>query len=191
MHFRLQRPARPRCLSPRSPCCPRRRPLRQSGEVNVYTTREPGLIQPLLDAFTKETGIKVNAIFVESGLAERVEAEGANSPADVDLGGRLRQPDRSRRPRPDAADRVGGARRGGAGRTCATRTGNWYALSMRARVIYASKDRVERDGAHLRGSRRSEVEGPRLHPLRPAPLQHLALRRDDRQGRRREDRDSS
>ena len=58
-------------------------PAFADGEVNIYTTREPGLIQPLLDAFTKETGIKVNAIFVESGLAERVEAEGANSPADV------------------------------------------------------------------------------------------------------------
>ena len=65
-------------------CSPLRPPpRRRNGEVNVYTTREPGLIQPLLDAFTKETGIKVNAIFVESGLAERVEAEGENSPADV------------------------------------------------------------------------------------------------------------
>ena len=30
-------------------------------EVNLYTTREPGLIKPLLDAFTKSTGVKVNA----------------------------------------------------------------------------------------------------------------------------------
>ncbi len=52
-------------------------------EVNIYTTREPGLIQPLLDTFTKETGIKTNAVFVESGIAERLEAEGENSPADV------------------------------------------------------------------------------------------------------------
>ncbi len=52
-------------------------------EVNIYTTREPGLIQPLLDAFTEETGIKTNAVFVESGIAERLEAESVNSPADV------------------------------------------------------------------------------------------------------------
>ena len=58
-------------------------PAFADGEVNIYTTREPGLIQPLLDTFTKETGIKTNAIFVESGLAERIEAEGANSPADL------------------------------------------------------------------------------------------------------------
>src|SRR5688572_27346613 len=52
-------------------------------EVNLYTTREPGLIQPLLDSFTKSTGIKVNSIFVKDGLAERVAAEGTRSPADV------------------------------------------------------------------------------------------------------------
>ena len=59
-------------------------------EVNLYTTREPGLIRPLLDAFTKSTGIKVNTVLVAKGLAERVEAEGERSPADmlmtVDLG---------------------------------------------------------------------------------------------------------
>jgi iron(III) transport system substrate-binding protein len=46
----------------------------EAQEVNLYTTREPGLIQPLLDAFTKSTGIKVNSIFVKDGLAERVAA---------------------------------------------------------------------------------------------------------------------
>ena len=60
-------------------------------EVNLYTTRETGLIQPLLDAFTKSIGIKVNAIFIKDGLIERVKAEGPNSPADVlmtvDFGG--------------------------------------------------------------------------------------------------------
>ncbi len=34
------------------------------GEVNVYTYREQKLIQPLFDAFTKETGIKVNVVSV-------------------------------------------------------------------------------------------------------------------------------
>ena len=55
----------------------------EAAEVNVYTTREPGLIRPLLDAYTRQTGTKVNAVFVQAGLAERVAAEGANSPADV------------------------------------------------------------------------------------------------------------
>ncbi len=55
----------------------------QSGEVNVYTYRETKLIQPLFDAFTKDTGIKVNVVSASSGLEQRMKAEGANSPADV------------------------------------------------------------------------------------------------------------
>ena len=54
-----------------------------SSTVNVYTYREPGLIKPLFDAFTKETGIAVNVIFAKDGLEQRIQAEGVNSPADV------------------------------------------------------------------------------------------------------------
>ena len=55
----------------------------ENGEVNVYTYRETKLIQPLFDAFTKDTGIKVNVISASSGLEQRIKTEGANSPADV------------------------------------------------------------------------------------------------------------
>ena len=54
----------------------------QAQEVNLYTTREPGLIQPLIDAFTKSTGIKVNSIFIKDGLAERVAAGGVSVERD-------------------------------------------------------------------------------------------------------------
>ena len=37
----------------------------QPGEVNVYSYRQPYLIEPLLKEFTHETGIKVNVIFAE------------------------------------------------------------------------------------------------------------------------------
>ena len=47
-------------------------------EVNVYSHRQPELIQPLIDAFTAETGIVVNVAFVEKGMVERLEAEAAN-----------------------------------------------------------------------------------------------------------------
>src|SRR5438046_8388095 len=57
--------------------------LAQSGDVNVYTYRESQLIQPLFEAFTKDTGIKVNVISASSGLEQRIKTEGANSPADV------------------------------------------------------------------------------------------------------------
>jgi iron(III) transport system substrate-binding protein len=36
-----------------------------AAEVNLYTTREPGLIQPLLDRYTAETGTTINTIFVK------------------------------------------------------------------------------------------------------------------------------
>ena len=52
-------------------------------ELNLYTSREPGLVEPLLEAFTKETGVKVNTVFLKDGLAERVASEGEASPADL------------------------------------------------------------------------------------------------------------
>ncbi|MGB9020887.1 MAG: iron ABC transporter substrate-binding protein, partial [Pseudolabrys sp.] len=55
----------------------------QSNEVNVYTYRESKLIQPLFDAFSKDTGIKVNVISASSGLEQRISTEGVHSPADV------------------------------------------------------------------------------------------------------------
>ncbi|MBC7479100.1 MAG: extracellular solute-binding protein, partial [Pseudorhodobacter sp.] len=54
-------------------------------EVNIYSHRQPELIQPLMDEFTKETGIAVNIAFVDKGMAERLKAEGDRSPADMVL----------------------------------------------------------------------------------------------------------
>ena len=52
-------------------------------DVNIYSTRQPELIQPIMDAFTAETGIAVNLALVSEGLVERLKAEGARSPADL------------------------------------------------------------------------------------------------------------
>jgi len=52
-------------------------------EVNVYSYRQPFLVKPLFDEFTKETGIKVNVVFAKSGMAERLAREGEYSPADI------------------------------------------------------------------------------------------------------------
>jgi iron(III) transport system substrate-binding protein len=110
--------------------------------VNVYTYREPGLIKPLFDAFTAATGTKVNIVFAKEGLEERIAAEGARSPADllittdvarlvraVELG--VTQPIAEKA----ILDSVPPALRDAAG--------NWVGLSYRARVVYASKDRVK------------------------------------------------
>ncbi|MEQ1901049.1 MAG: extracellular solute-binding protein [Devosia sp.] len=114
--------------------------LAQSGVVNVYSYREPGLIQPLLDKFTQETGIKANVLFASDGLIERVAAEGDLSPADViltvDIGNLANAKDLGVSQTIDQAEleRVPEAYRDS--------DGQWVALSLRARVFYASKDRV-------------------------------------------------
>ncbi|SIR06818.1 extracellular solute-binding protein [Bosea sp. TND4EK4] len=111
--------------------------------VNLYTTREPALLNPVLEAFTKDTGVKVNAVFLKDGLQERIRAEGANSPADlmllVDVGeidaavqAGITQPLKSEtiakvvpaQLRPDDA---------------------WVTLTKRARIVVASKERVAQD----------------------------------------------
>src|SRR5690554_7065246 len=53
------------------------------GEVNIYSYRQAYLLEPLLNAFTDETGVKTNVVFAKQGLAERLEREGRNSPADI------------------------------------------------------------------------------------------------------------
>lgn len=110
-----------------------------AAEVNIYTTREPGLIQPLLDAYKAETGVTVNTIFMKDGLAERVEAEAESSPADVlmtvDAGNLADLAERGLTQPVDSAvlnDAIPASLR--------DPDGNWYALSMRARVLYAAKD---------------------------------------------------
>lgn len=59
--------------------------LAADNEVNVYSYRQPYLIEPMLKEFTKETGIKVNMVYAEKGLVERLKREGELSPADVVL----------------------------------------------------------------------------------------------------------
>jgi len=107
-------------------------------EVNVYTTREPGLFAPLAAAFTAETGIKVNTVFVKDGLAERVAAEGAASPADllmtVDVGNLVDLVDKGVT-RPLKSKAVEAA----VPANLRAADGAWTALSLRARLVWADK----------------------------------------------------
>lgn len=114
-------------------------PALAQGEVNLYTTREPKLILPILESFTTDTGVKVNTVFVKDGLIERVKAEGKKSPADVlmtvDIGNLVdlveqgvTQPIDSAVLNAAIAPNLRGA------------DGQWYALSLRDRVAYVAKD---------------------------------------------------
>lgn len=112
-----------------------------SGEVTVYTYRQPFLIKPLLETFEEQTGIKANILFATAGLLERVKIEGVNSPADVILTvdiGRLTQ-----------------AVEQGVTRSVSSTVleanipadyrdpeGHWFGLTRRARVAFVSRDRV-------------------------------------------------
>lgn len=56
----------------------------QTGELVVYSARVEGLIKPILDRYTAETGTKVTFVTDDAGpLIERLNAEGRSSPADV------------------------------------------------------------------------------------------------------------
>ncbi|OCX63064.1 iron ABC transporter substrate-binding protein [Thioclava sp. SK-1] len=110
-------------------------------DVNVYSHRQPELVQPLFDAFTKETGIGVNVAYISKGMVERLQAEGARSPADlvmtvdiarlaqvVDAGVTQAVDD------PTLNDAIPAEFRDPAN--------HWFGLTSRARIVYASKDRV-------------------------------------------------
>jgi len=69
-------------------------PEAAASEVNIYSHRQPYLIKPFLKEFTQQTGIKTNVVFASKGLVQRLQSEGAASPADVVLTvdiGRLKQ----------------------------------------------------------------------------------------------------
>ena len=114
-------------------------------EVNVYSYRQPILIDPFFEEFTKSTGIKVNVLHAKKGLLERLIAEGANTPADlvltVDIS-RLKQFVDNDVLQPINSnilkDNIPSHLRDSFNR--------WFALSKRARVVVVSKDRVE-DGS--------------------------------------------
>ncbi|MBO6718165.1 MAG: Fe(3+) ABC transporter substrate-binding protein [Rhizobiaceae bacterium] len=112
--------------------------------VNIYSYRQPDLIKPLLDAFTAETGIQTEVLFLESGIEERIAAEGSNSPADliftVDIG-RLQGAEDAGVTQPVVNESINA----NIPAHFRDSEGNWFGLTTRGRVVYASRDRVEQD----------------------------------------------
>lgn len=110
-------------------------------EVNVYSYRQPELIKPLTDTFTAETGVKVNVAYLQKGMIERLSAEGDRSPADLVL-----TVDISRL----AAIVEGGFTQALQSDVMESNVpadyrdpdGQWFGVTTRARIIYASKERV-------------------------------------------------
>ncbi len=112
--------------------------------VNIFSYREPKLIEPLLKGFTEKTGIETNVVFASTGLVERLTAEGKNSPADLLLTnefGLLLQATAAGVTAPVKSEvlekRIPAEIRDPAGQ--------WFGLTRRARIVYAAKDRVKQD----------------------------------------------
>jgi len=111
-------------------------------EVNLYSGRQPFLMNPLLETFTADTGIKVNMVYMKKGMFERLKSEGVNSPADLvlttDIGnlnklleGNVLQRVYSSTLNSNIPAQYRHSK------------GFWYALTTRARIIYAHKTRVK------------------------------------------------
>ncbi|MDZ7747953.1 MAG: Fe(3+) ABC transporter substrate-binding protein [Halofilum sp. (in: g-proteobacteria)] len=112
--------------------------------VNVYSARHDSLIEPLLERFTEETGIEVGLITGSSdAMIKRLEVEGRNSPADV-----LITVDAARLHRAEESGLFQPVRSEALGEALAPHLQDdedlWFGLSMRARVIAFSRERVER-----------------------------------------------
>ena len=111
-------------------------------ELNIYSHRQPFLINPFLEAFTNKTGIKTNVVYSTKGLAQRIQAEGENSPADlvltVDIARLFVYEDKNLLAKIDSRilDNNIPAHLKSPDNT-------WFALSKRSRVIVADKDRVD------------------------------------------------
>ncbi|KCV83524.1 family 1 extracellular solute-binding protein [Actibacterium atlanticum] len=110
-------------------------------DVNIYSYRQPELVEPILDQFTEQTGIKTNVVFLNKGLIERLQSEGDRSPADLILTTDI--------------SRLSGAVAAGVTQPVESDVlaanipaelrdpGNeWFGVTSRARIVYASKDRV-------------------------------------------------
>ena len=112
-----------------------------ASEVNIYSYRQPFLIEPLTTAFTDKTGIKVNIVYLRKGMIERMKAEGKRSPADVVL-----TVDISRL----SALVEAGLTQQVVSQILSTNVpekyrdpaGHWFGITTRARIIYVSKERV-------------------------------------------------
>ena len=112
-----------------------------AGEVNIYSHRQQFLLQPFLDKFTAQTGIKTNVVFASKGLAQRLEAEGAASPADLVLTVDIsRLSDYAERGlfQPVDSDIL----KSQIPSHLRADDNIWFGLSKRARIIAVSQDRV-------------------------------------------------
>ena len=109
--------------------------------LNIYSHRQPYLLKPFIEAYTKKTGVKLNVVYSSKGLAQRLAAEGANSPADliltVDIARLYRYEDLDLLAKIDSKilnEKIPPYLR--------SKNNTWFGLSKRTRAIAISKNRM-------------------------------------------------
>jgi iron(III) transport system substrate-binding protein len=110
--------------------------------VNVYTHRHYEADQKLFDMFTEATGIKVNVVSASADeLIQKLELEGANSPADV-----LITVDAGRLHRAESKDLLQAVNSDILNANIPAKfrdpEGYWFGMTFRARILAYSKERV-------------------------------------------------
>lgn len=116
-------------------------PVAAAGEVTVYSYRQEFLVKPILDDFSQATGVKVNFVFAKDGIADRLAREGRLSPADLVLTSdfsRLQELVDKQLVTQVESD----ALKQNIPAQYRDPEGNWYALTMRVRNLYSSKERL-------------------------------------------------
>ncbi|NBA97212.1 extracellular solute-binding protein [Pseudomonas sp. R5(2019)] len=112
-------------------------------EVVVYSSRIDELIKPVFDAYTKETGVKIKFITdKEAPLMERIKAEGENTSADLLLtvdAGNLWQAEQKGILQPIKSPVIDA----NIPPQYRASSHEWTGLSLRARTIAYSTDRVK------------------------------------------------
>ncbi len=113
-----------------------------AGEINIYSYRQERLIKPQLDAFKAATGIAYNLVTGKAdALAQRIKAEGRNTPADV-----LLTVDAGRLVRARRMDILQAVQSEALARAIPARyrdpDGYWFGLGIRARAIFYAVGRV-------------------------------------------------
>ena len=114
-----------------------------SDEITVYSSRKEHLIQPLFEQFTNQTGIEVNYLTGSGGdLIERLKLEGENTPADMFMtvdAGDLWYAGTQGIFQPVITERI----KSNIPSHLRDPNGLWTGLSVRARTIVYSTDRVK------------------------------------------------
>jgi len=112
-------------------------------EVVVYSSRIDELIKPVFDAYTAKTGVKVKFITdKEAPLIARLKAEGANTPADLLItvdAGNLWQAEQEGVLQPTKSELI----TANIPAQYRSSTDSWTGLSLRARTIFYSTERVK------------------------------------------------